>query len=160
MRLIIAAIGRLKDGAERELLSRYRDRSDAMARRLGLAPVAWHEVAESRAGTAAKRCSEEGGALLKLARDADLIIVLDERGKSLTSEAFARLLSKYRDDGTGTLALLIGGPDGLAEDVRTAAHVKLALGAMTLPHGLARIVLAEQLYRAATILAGHPYHRA
>ena len=160
MRLIIAAIGRLKDGAERELLSRYRDRSDAMARRLGLAPVAWHEVAESRAGTAAKRCSEEGGALLKLARDADLILVLDERGKSLTSEAFARLLGKYRDDGTGTLALLIGGPDGLAEDVRTAAHAKLALGAMTLPHGLARIVLAEQLYRAATILAGHPYHRA
>ena len=66
MRLIIAAIGRLKDGAERELLSRYRDRFDAMARRLGLAPVAWHEVAESRAGTAAKRCSEEGAALLKL----------------------------------------------------------------------------------------------
>ncbi len=87
-------------------------------------------------------------------------IVLDERGTSISSEDFARRLARLRDEGAGDVAFLIGGPDGLAEDVRTAAHVKLALGAMTLPHGLARIVLAEQLYRAATILAGHPYHRA
>jgi 23S rRNA (pseudouridine1915-N3)-methyltransferase len=85
---------------------------------------------------------------------------LDERGKALTSQAFASLLGKTRDDGTGTLAILIGGPDGLAPAIRQAAHVTLAFGAITLPHGLARIVLAEQLYRAATILAGHPYHRA
>ena len=85
---------------------------------------------------------------------------LDERGKALTSPAFAQLLGKIRDDGAGTLAILIGGPDGLAPAVREAAHIKLSFGAMTLPHGLARIVLAEQLYRAATILAGHPYHRA
>jgi 23S rRNA (pseudouridine1915-N3)-methyltransferase len=159
MRLIIAAVGRLKDGAERELLARYRDRFDGMAKRLGLGPVAWHEVAESRAATAAKRCSEEGLSLLRLARDADVVVALDERGKCLTSEAFARLLSRARDDGAGVLAVLVGGPDGLAEEVRKAAHVKLSLGTMTLPHGLARIVLAEQLYRAATILAGHPYHR-
>ena len=85
---------------------------------------------------------------------------MDERGKALTSQAFAGLLGKIRDDGTGTLAILVGGPDGLAPTVREAAHTKLSFGAMTLPHGLARIVLAEQLYRAATILAGHPYHRA
>jgi 23S rRNA (pseudouridine1915-N3)-methyltransferase len=160
MRLIIAAVGRLKDGAERELLERYRERFADLGKRLGFGPIAWHEPGESRAATAVKRCAEEGAALLKLARDADTIIALDERGKSLTSQAFAQLLGKIRDDGAGTLAILIGGPDGLAPAVRDAAHVKLALGAMTLPHGLARIVLAEQLYRAATILAGHPYHRA
>jgi 23S rRNA (pseudouridine1915-N3)-methyltransferase len=160
MRLIIAAVGRLKDGAERTLLERYRDRFADLGKRLGLNPVAWHELAESRAATAAKRCAEEGAALLKLARDADTIIALDERGKALTSQAFAGLLGKIRDDGDGTLAILVGGPDGQAPAVRDAAHVKLSLGAITLPHGLARIVLAEQLYRAATILAGHPYHRA
>ncbi len=160
MRLIIAAVGRLKDGPERELLARYRDRFADLGKRLGLSPVAWHELAEGRAATAAKRCAEEGAALLELARDADTIIALDERGKALTSQAFARLLGKLRDDGAGTLAILVGGPDGLAPAVREAAHIKLSLGAITLPHGLARIVLAEQLYRAATILAGHPYHRA
>ena len=159
MRLIIAAVGRLKDGAERELLARYRDRFANLGKRLGLAPAAWHELAESRAATATKRCAEEGAALLELARDADALIALDERGKVLTSAAFAQLLGKIRDDGTGTLAILVGGPDGLAPAVREAARIRLSLGAMTLPHGLARIVLAEQLYRAATILAGHPYHR-
>jgi 23S rRNA (pseudouridine1915-N3)-methyltransferase len=159
MRLIVAAVGRLKDGAERELLERYRNRFGELGKRLGLNPVTWHELSESRGATAAKRCAEEGAALLKLARDADSIIALDERGKTMTSRAFAQLLGKIRDGGAGTLAILVGGPDGLAPDVREAAHAKLSLGAMTLPHGLARIVLAEQLYRAATILAGHPYHR-
>jgi 23S rRNA (pseudouridine1915-N3)-methyltransferase len=160
MRLIIAAVGRLKDGPERELLERYRERFGAMGKRLGLAPIAWHELAESRAATAAKRAEEEGAALLKLARDADTIVALDERGKALTSEGFAQLLCKTRDGGCATMAILVGGPDGLAPAVREAAHTVLSLGAITLPHGLARIVLAEQLYRAATILAGHPYHRA
>jgi 23S rRNA (pseudouridine1915-N3)-methyltransferase len=160
MRLIIAAVGRLKDGAERELLERYRGRFAAMGKRLGFNPIVWHELAESRAATAARRSAEEGAALLKLARDADAIVALDERGKAFSSEAFARLLAKTRDDGVGTAAILVGGADGLSPEVREAAHVKLSLGAITLPHGLARIVLAEQLYRAATILAGHPYHRA
>lgn len=159
MRLVIAAVGRLKDGAERELLERYRERFGAMAKRLGFAPVVWHELAESRAATAAKRQAEEGAALLKLARDAGAIIVLDERGKALTSRAFAQLLAKARDDGAGTAAILVGGADGLAPEVRAAAKATVSFGAVTLPHGLARIVLAEQLYRAATILAGHPYHR-
>src|SRR5262245_34662322 len=159
MRLIIAAVGRLKDGAERQLVERYRDRFAGMAKRLGFNPVVWHELAESRAATAPKRMAEEGTALLKLARDADAIVALDERGKALTSQAFAQLLAKIRDDGAGTVAIVIGGADGLGPAVREAARITLSLGAITLPHGLARIVLAEQLYRAATILAGHPYHR-
>jgi 23S rRNA (pseudouridine1915-N3)-methyltransferase len=159
MRLIIAAVGRLKDGAERELLERYRDRFAAMGKRLGFGRVTWHELTESRAATAARRCTEEGAALLQAVRDADSIIALDERGKALTSQGFAELLRKTRDDGTGSMAILIGGPDGLSQAVREAARLQLSLGAITLPHGLVRIVLAEQLYRAATILAGHPYHR-
>lgn len=160
MRLIIAAVGRLKQGAERDLLDKYRDRFEPLAKRLGLAPVVWHEIGESRAADAAKRRDEEAAALLKLVRDAEYRVVLDERGKPLTSEAFARALAKARDGGAKAAGIVIGGPDGLAQPVRDAAHLQLALGGITLPHQLVRIVLAEQLYRAATILTGHPYHRA
>ena len=160
MRLIIAAVGRLKDGPERALLERYRDRFADLGKRLGLAPVAWHELAESRAATATKRCTEEGAALLKLARDAEFIIALDERGKHLTSETFAKTLAKTRDGGAKAAGIIIGGPDGLSQAVRDAARLQVAVGAMTLPHQLVRVLLAEQLYRAGTILSGHPYHRA
>jgi 23S rRNA (pseudouridine1915-N3)-methyltransferase len=160
MRFVIAAVGRLKEGPERELLERYRKRFGDLGRRLGFHPIVWHELSESRASTAAKRCAEEGMALLERAADADAIIALDERGRTLTSPAFAHLLAQTRDSGADLVAILVGGPDGLSPEVREAARTKVAFGAMTLPHGLARIVLAEQLYRAATILAGHPYHRA
>jgi 23S rRNA (pseudouridine1915-N3)-methyltransferase len=160
MRLIVATVGRLKDGPERALFEKYRDRFAPLAKRLGLAPVAWHEIGESRIDSAGKRREEEGAALLKLVRDAGFIVALDERGKALTSEAFAKALAKARDGGTGVGGILVGGPDGLSEEVRAAAHLTLSFGAVTLPHMLARIVLAEQLYRAATILGGHPYHRA
>ncbi|HEU4377640.1 MAG TPA: 23S rRNA (pseudouridine(1915)-N(3))-methyltransferase RlmH [Hyphomicrobiaceae bacterium] len=160
MRLMIAAVGRLKDGPDRALLDVYRARFEALSKRVALAPVAWHEIGESRAAGIVQRKQEEGAGLLKLAREADALIALDAQGKSLTSEAFARHLATVRDGGAKAMAILIGGPDGLAADVREAAHLVLSLGAITLPHGLARIVLAEQLYRAATILVGHPYHRA
>jgi 23S rRNA (pseudouridine1915-N3)-methyltransferase len=159
MHLLVAAVGRLKEGAERELLARYRDRFADMGKRLGFGPVAWHELSESRAASAAKRRDEEALALLKRTRHAQRIVAFDERGKALSSPEFAQLLAKLRDEGIGTLALLVGGPDGLGEAVRDAAHATLSFGAITLPHGLARVVLAEQLYRAATILSGHPYHR-
>jgi 23S rRNA (pseudouridine1915-N3)-methyltransferase len=160
MRQIICAVGRLKDGPERLLVEKYRDRLAPLAKRLGLAPVVWHEIGESRAADAARRREEEGAALLKLVRGADFVIALDERGKPLTSGAFARVLARTRDGGAKAAAIVIGGPDGLSEAVREAAHLLLSLGAVTLPHGLARVILAEQLYRAATILSGHPYHRA
>jgi 23S rRNA (pseudouridine1915-N3)-methyltransferase len=159
MRLIVAAVGRLKEGPERALLARYQERLAPLAKRLGLAPVVWHETAESRAGDAARRREEEGAALLKLVRGADFIVALDARGQALGSEAFAKVLAARRDGGTEAAGILIGGPDGLSDGVRGAAHLQLSLGAMTLPHGLARIVVAEQLYRATTILSGHPYHR-
>jgi 23S rRNA (pseudouridine1915-N3)-methyltransferase len=87
-------------------------------------------------------------------------VCLDPGGEPLSSEAFAALLAKFRDDGTEGVAFMIGGADGLGRDALAKAVKRLSLGLMTLPHGLARVVLAEQIYRAATILAGHPYHRA
>jgi 23S rRNA (pseudouridine1915-N3)-methyltransferase len=159
MRLIVCTVGRLKEGPERALIEKYRDRLAPLAKRLGLAPVAWHETGESRAGDAARRRDEEGAALLKLVRGADFVIALDERGKPLTSEAFAGVLARARDGGAKAAGILIGGPDGLSDAARAAARLRFSLGAITLPHALARIVLAEQLYRAATILSGHPYHR-
>ena len=160
MRLMVAAVGRLKDGPERELLDRYRTRLGSLAKRVALAPVAWHEIGESRAAAPAQRKQEEGAGLLRLAREADAVIALDEHGKMLSSADFARHLAKTRDGGAKAAAILIGGPDGQDQAVLDAAHLVLSLGALTLPHGLARIVVAEQLYRAATILSGHPYHRA
>lgn len=159
MRLLIAAVGRLKD-AERDLYGRYATRLDQTGQRLALGPLALSEIGESKAPQAEKRRADEAAALLKSARGSDLIIALDGRGKSMTSEAFARYLAGKRDAGVQAAAFLIGGPDGHGEAVTQAAALTLSLGPMTLPHGLARIVLAEQLYRAATILAGHPYHRA
>lgn len=160
MRLAVAAIGRLKDGAERELLERYRTRFDPIAKRLGITLVTWLEFPESRAGSVGNRCADEGDALLKAARDAGFIIALDVAGKALSSEAFAKTLARERDAGHKAMAILIGGPDGFSPQVLAAAHLRFSLGAVTLPHALARIILAEQLYRAATILSGHPYHRA
>ena len=159
MRLIVAAVGRLKD-AERDLCERYQKRFDAAGRALGLGPLSIAELSESRAASAVARKAEEATRLLKAAAPAAARVVLDEGGKALASEAFAKWLAQTRDGGCKGLAFLIGGPDGHGPEVAQGAALKLSLGAMTLPHGLARAVLVEQLYRATTILSGHPYHRA
>jgi 23S rRNA (pseudouridine1915-N3)-methyltransferase len=159
MRLIVAAVGRLKD-AERDLCERYQKRFDAAGRVLGLGPLSITEIGESRAASAVARKAEEATRLLKAAAPATARVVLDEGGKQLASEAFAKWLAQTRDGGCKALALLIGGPDGHGPEVMQGAALKLSLGAITLPHGLARAVLIEQLYRATTILSGHPYHRA
>lgn len=99
-------------------------------------------------------------ALLRKALPAGAVIVaLDERGKVMTSPAFSEVLARYRDDGRGDLALIIGGADGIAPDLRAEADMALSFGKMVWPHMLARVMLSEQLYRAASILAGSPYHR-
>ena len=158
MRILIAAIGKLKDDAEREIIARYVKRADAQGRTLGLGPIEIIELPESRASSADARKTDEAQRLLKAAA-ATYRIALDVEGKHLTSESFAGLLGKQADVGTKICAFLIGGPDGHGADVLKAANLKLSLGAITLPHGLARVVLIEQLYRATTILSGHPYHR-
>jgi 23S rRNA (pseudouridine1915-N3)-methyltransferase len=160
MRVVIAAVGRLKDGPERLLFERYRARFEAAGRRLGFAPVLLGETPESGLASAEQRRREEATALLKLTREAETLIALHGGGKPLSSEGLAELLRTVRDAGSKTLAVMVGGPDGLAAALLARATHKVSFGPITLPHQLARIVLAEQLYRAATILAGHPYHRA
>jgi 23S rRNA (pseudouridine1915-N3)-methyltransferase len=159
VRLLLAAIGRLKDGGERVLVDRYIGRMPG-ARGQSLGPVIEHELPESRLASAAERQTDEARRLLKASDMCDRLAVLDERGKALSSEAFARWLGERRDSGIREIGFLIGGPDGHGPAVYEKAELRLSLGAMTLPHGLARVVLAEQIYRASTILAGHPYHRA
>lgn len=159
MRLTLAAIGKLKDGPERELFERYWQRLEAAGRRLSIGPCALVELPESRAAAAELRMADEAQRLLAKLGDSR-IILLDERGKSISSDAFAALVRRHRDGGLASLAFVIGGPDGHGAAIRGRAGDVLSFGAMTMPHGLARVVLAEQLYRTATIIAGHPYHRA
>lgn len=159
MRIGIHAVGRMKAGAERDLAERYLDRFSKVSRPLGLEFSGVSESAESRASSAPERMREEALRLDQIRNDAALIL-LDERGRNIASEDFARLIATLRDDGTKTLFFAIGGADGHEERLRQQARATISFGAATWPHQFVRIMLAEQLYRAATILSGHPYHRA
>ena len=159
MRLRIAAVGRLKAGPERELLDRYVTRANAVGKGVQLAPLEAVEVSESSARRPADRMQEEAKALQKWWIEGSRRVVLDERGKMFTSGEFAKRLAALRDTGAPATLFIIGGADGLAEHVRGEADLILAFGAATLPHQLVRVLLAEQIYRALTILSGHPYHR-
>lgn len=160
MRIAISAIGKLKDAEERSIVERYAKRLNGTGKSLGLGPIEIREFSESRAAGVDERKREEAARLLREIGPGDVTIALDPLGRSFTSEAFAALIRETRDGGTKTCNFLIGGPDGHGDSALAAAGVKLSLGFLTLPHGLARVVLVEQLYRAATILSGHPYHRA
>lgn len=159
MRVTIAAVGRMKAGPERELLDRYLDRAGKQGRPLGITRVEVREIGESRAARVDDRKAEEAAELLAAVPDGAHLIVLDEGGTTLSSEAFAAHVSA-RLAGGRDLAVLIGGPDGHGPAVLARADLRLAFGAMTWPHQIVRILAAEQLYRATTILAGHPYHRS
>ena len=160
MRLVVVSIGRLKQGPERELAERYRERFDDIGRKLGFRGLEIHEIPESRARDAATRIAEEAAAMTALIPEKYMLVALDERGKSLDSTAFAQALGRWRDEGTPSTIFTIGGADGLSPDLRRKAKLTMAFGSATWPHQMVRIMLLEQLYRAATILAGHPYHRA
>ena len=160
MRLAVAAVGRLKDGPERELVERYRKRAEQTGRRIGFREMEIVEIRESRAQELGKRRIEESIALASLIPERAVTVILDEGGESLGSAALAELLRRWRDGGAPAAVFIIGGDDGLAESLRDKARLKLAFGAATWPHQLVRVMLLEQLYRAVTILSGHPYHRA
>ena len=159
MQIVVAAVGRLKAGPERELAGRYLDRAGKAGPRVGLAGFQVREVAEGRGGSVAVRRAEEAAALAGLLPTGCATVVLDERGTPLSSRDFADFLARERDGGRGAAAILIGGPDGHDPAVREGAALVLSFGAMTWPHQLVRVMLAEQLYRAVTLLSGHPYHR-
>ncbi len=160
MRVLLICVGRLKAGAERDLVARYLDRAKAGGRSLGLSGFDTVELTESAARRPDDRMAEEGQAILAAIPAGATVFVLDPRGRNLSSEDFAARLSRDRDAGAGGFCLIIGGADGLSDALRARADGLLAFGAATFPHQLVRVMLAEQIYRATTILAGHPYHRA
>jgi 23S rRNA (pseudouridine1915-N3)-methyltransferase len=161
MQISIFAIGRMKSGPEQELAARYFDRFTKSAPALGLSFSGVIEKPESRLADATGRKREEASWLsahLDSLPNAKLI-VLDEIGKAKTSVDFASGIARFRDEGVRSLVFAIGGADGHDAQTKARADLVLSFGPATWPHQMARIMLAEQLYRAATILAGHPYHR-
>jgi 23S rRNA (pseudouridine1915-N3)-methyltransferase len=160
VRVEIHAVGRLKAGPERELAQRYLDRLTKAGTALGLEFTGVVEIAESRAGDAAGRKREEASRLRERLAQGQALFLLDERGKNLSSEDFASRVGALRDGGRKGLVMAIGGPDGHDPSLAADADLLLSFGALTWPHQLVRVMLAEQLYRAVTILAGHPYHRS
>ena len=155
MRLHLCAVGRLRAGPERSLVDDYLRRFDRSGRALGLGPVTEHEVEDRKSGGMAA----EAALLAKAIPQGAATILLDEHGRMMTSPDFADLLARFRDAGRQDTALVIGGADGLAPDLREGAAAVLSFGPMVWPHMLVRVMVAEQLYRAASILAGAPYHR-
>ncbi len=160
MRILIAAVGRLKHGPERELAERYRKRAADFGRKLGLQAFDVVEIKESRADNLERRMLEESIAIANVIPDRAVTVVLDERGSTMNSASFASHLQDWRAQDRPVVTFIIGGADGLAPSLRERADLALAFAPFTWPHQLVRIMLLEQLYRAVTILGGHPYHRA
>ena len=158
MRVTIAAVGRMKAGPERDMVARYLDRAVGGGKPLALTGFEVIEQTESRASSAASRKADEARTL-RAALPEGIVVALDERGKSMGSEPFAQQIGRWRDDGRPTASFVIGGADGLDPDFVAKADLVLSFSPLTWPHQLVRIMLAEQLYRTTTILAGHPYHR-
>ena len=156
MRLTLCVVGRLRNGPEKELFSDYIDRFEKTGRGMGLGPVEVVEVEDRKGGG----MQAEAELLLRAIPKGAILLAMDERGKTMTSPQFARQIAKWRDDGAQSLAIVIGGADGLSPELREQADMSLSFGKMVWPHMLARVMLAEQLYRAASILGGSPYHRA
>ena len=161
MRLVVIAIGRLKQGPERELAERYRERFDDIGRKLGFRGLDIHEIPESRARDAPARIAEEAAAISAAIPRKSVLVTLDERGENIDSAAFARHLGRWRDQ-SGRQHCFCHRRRGrtFARFAAQGTSLRIAFGAATWPHQMVRVMLLEQLYRAATILAGHPYHRA
>ena len=160
MRISIAAIGRLKTGPEKLMADDYQKRIEVLGRKAGITALKIGEWAESQLPTAKQRMDEEAQILSAACPQTATTIVLDERGRSHSSEEFATRIRKYADSGVNDLVFMIGGPDGHAPQTREKAAELLAFGPMVWPHRLVRIMLLEQIYRSVTIMVNHPYHRS
>jgi 23S rRNA (pseudouridine1915-N3)-methyltransferase len=160
MKLGIAAIGLLKSGSEKDLAADYEQRIQGAGRTAGLTGFSMQDWAESRGATADLRKTEEAKRLWSAVPADAVAIALDERGKAMSSQEFAKFIEQQAQSGTRHLFFLIGGPDGHSPETREKAHKTLSFGPMTFPHRLLRVMLLEQIYRAVTILVNHPYHRA
>lgn len=160
MRLWVVAVGHAKGTSEGALVEDFITRAQKMGRGMGFPAVTVEELPVSRARDANLRMKEEGERLAERLPDGAHLVLLDAKGKGMTSEDFADFLGVLRDAATRDLAFVIGGPDGLGALPGKKSGRSLAFGPQTWPHLLARALLSEQIYRAMTILAGHPYHRA
>ena len=160
MRLLILAVGNARGTSEGALTDDFVTRAKNMGRNMGVPDVAVEEVAVSKARDTPKRMQDEAERLSARVPDGAQVILLDARGKGMTSEDFAEMIGALRDAGTKNLVFVIGGPDGLGTLPKIRPGRSLAFGTQTWPHLMVRAMLSEQLYRALTILAGHPYHRA
>ena len=156
MRVHIIAVGRLRGGPEQDLVDDYLTRFDRTGRALGLGPARVVEVDDRKGGG----MGAQAALLRKAVPSGAIVVILDERGHTESSPRFAERMARWRDDGSSDLALIIGGADGIDPALRDEADFALSFGKMVWPHMLVRVMLAEQLYRAASILAGTPYHRA
>ncbi|TNE37171.1 MAG: 23S rRNA (pseudouridine(1915)-N(3))-methyltransferase RlmH [Alphaproteobacteria bacterium] len=159
MKITLLAVGRGKNSPEQDLMARYFERFNALGASLGLGPISLIEVEEKRPIKGPERQRREAELLEKALPVGALRVALDERGKTPTSVEFADLLKRARDTGTPDLVFMIGGAYGFDREFLAAAQQKISFGKMTYPHMLVRALLAEQVYRAATILSGHPYHK-
>ena len=155
MRVHICAVGRLRTGPERDLYDDYLTRFDRTGRALALGPAQLIEVEDKKGGG----MPAEATLLERAIPAGSLICIMDERGKLQSSPQFATTLAGWRDQGRQDVAFVIGGADGIDPGLRDRADASLSFGKMVWPHMLVRVMLAEQLYRAASILAGGPYHR-
>ena len=156
MRVSLCVVGRLRAGPERDLIDDYLTRFDRTGRALGLGPASVIEVEDKKGGGSVA----EAALLRRAIPDGAFLVTLDERGKVMTSPEFANKLAGWRDNSQRDVAFVIGGADGIAPDLRAQADFSISFGKMVWPHMLARVMLTEQLYRAANILSGGPYHRA
>ncbi|ADV10379.1 23S rRNA (pseudouridine(1915)-N(3))-methyltransferase RlmH [Mesorhizobium ciceri] len=160
MKISVHAVGRMKAGPEKLLADRYFERFAKSGPAVGLEFGGIAEIAEGRGQTANERRREEGQKLQTQLQPGTALILLDERGKSFSSEDFAGRLGLLRDGGRKALIIAIGGADGHDQSLRDQAELVMSFGLLTWPHQLVRVMLGEQLYRVATILSGHPYHRS
>jgi 23S rRNA (pseudouridine1915-N3)-methyltransferase len=155
VKLSLIVVGRLRTGPEAALIEDYLTRFDRIGRNMGLGPASLIEVEDKKGGGK----PAEAALLAKALPEGATLVVLDERGKLLTSPDFATKIAGWRDQSQANLAFMIGGADGLDASLLARADLKLSFGKMVWPHMLARVMLTEQLYRAASILSGAPYHR-
>ena len=158
MKLTISAIGKMKSGPEQELFSRYLTRAKSIGAGIGFPNVSLVEYSESKSSNTSIRKDQEADLILAGSGQA-IILAFDENGKDYSSQQFSSLLANYRDDSTPNMVFALGGPDGHGDALLKKAKLTIRLGKMTWPHQIARILLIEQIYRAMTIMSGHPYHR-
>jgi 23S rRNA (pseudouridine1915-N3)-methyltransferase len=160
MRLMIVTVGRLKSGPERELCERYSERIRATARAVGITDIRTIELAESKQRRPDDRKADEAAAIRAEVPEGAVLVLFDETGKALSSEQFAAFIAQSRAAAPPALVFVIGGADGLSQTLVQDCAASVSFGRMTLPHQLVRVLVLEQIYRAITILTGHPYHRA